>query len=221
MLFSQWCDATKAIPAKVGIGFASGIALKQMERAETLPSNDMAWDMDEFWVFGYGSLMWNPGFPYVERQTARVHGFRRSLCIWSTAHRGTAENPGLVMGLDRGGSCRGMAFRVDDKDRDDALDYLRKRELITNVYLERIVAIGLPDGRRVRAVTYVVDRLHPQYAGSLGVEEAAAVVLRSHGQSGPNDAYVLNTVTQLKQMGIRDLWLEAVGAALVARVPVA
>jgi len=118
------------------------------------------------------------------------------------------------MGLDRGGSCRGMAFRVDDKDRDDALDYLRKRELITNVYLERIVPIGLPDGRRVKAVTYVVDRLHPQYAGSLGVEEAAAVVLRSHGQSGPNDAYVLNTVTQLKQMGIRDLWLEAVGAAV-------
>jgi len=174
----------------------------------------MACDMDEFWVFGYGSLMWNPGFPYVDRQAARVRGFRRSLCIWSTAHRGTAENPGLVMGLDRGGSCRGMAFRVDDKDRDDALDYLRKRELITNVYLERIVPIGLPDGRRVKAVTYVVDRLHPQYAGSLGVEEAAAVVLRSHGQSGPNDAYVLNTVTQLKQMGIRDLWLEAVGAAV-------
>ncbi len=174
----------------------------------------MAWDMDEFWVFGYGSLMWNPGFPYVERQAARVHGFRRSLCIWSTAHRGTVDQPGLVMGLDRGGSCRGMAFKVDDRDRDDALDYLRKRELITNVYMERIVPIGLPDGRRVNSVTYVVDRQHPQYAGSLGVEEAAAVVLRSHGQSGPNDAYVLNTVTQLKQMGIRDLWLEAVGDAV-------
>lgn len=118
------------------------------------------------------------------------------------------------MGLDRGGSCRGMAFRVDDKERDDALDYLRKRELITNVYLERIVPIALPDGRRMRAVTYVVDRQHPQYAGSLSVEEAARVVLRSHGQSGPNDAYVLNTVAQLKQMGIRDLWLEAVGAAV-------
>ncbi len=174
----------------------------------------MACDMDEFWVFGYGSLMWNPGFPYVERHVARVHGFRRSLCIRSTAHRGTVDQPGLVMGLDRGGSCRGMAFRVDDKDRDDALDYLRKRELITNVYLERIVPIALPDGRRMRAVTYVVDRQHPQYAGSLSVEEAASVVLRSHGQSGPNDAYVLNTVAQLKQMGIRDLWLEAVGAAV-------
>jgi cation transport protein ChaC len=107
-----------------------------------------------------------------------------------------------------------MAFRVGDKDRDDALDYLRKRELITNVYKERILPIGLPGGRRVQAVTYVVDRHHEQYAGSLSVEEAAEVVLRSHGQSGPNDAYVLNTVAQLKQMGIRDLWLEAVGDAV-------
>lgn len=177
----------------------------------------MACDMDENWVFGYGSLMWNPGFPYVERQVARVHGFRRSLCIWSTAHRGTIEQPGLVMGLDRGGSCRGMAFKVAGADWGDALDYLRKRELITNVYMERIVPVSLPDGQRVRSVTYVVDRRHPQYAGSLGVEEAAAVVLRSHGQSGPNDAYVLNTVIQLQQMGIRDLWLEAVGKAVAAR----
>lgn len=110
-----------------------------------------------------------------------------------------------------------MAFRVADEDRDDALDYLRKRELITNVYLERFLPIGLPDGRRVQAVTYVVDRRHEQYAGSLGVEEATSVVLRSHGQSGPNDAYVLNTVAQLKQMGIRDLWLEAVGDAVRAK----
>jgi cation transport protein ChaC len=175
----------------------------------------MACDMDEFWVFGYGSLMWNPGFPYVERQPARIHGFRRSLCVWSTAHRGTEAAPGLVMGLDRGGSCRGVAFRVADGERDDALDYLRKRELITNVYQERVLPIGLPQGRRAQAVTYIVDRHHPQYAGSLEVEEAARIVQRSHGQSGPNDAYVLNTVGHLRNMGIRDLWLEAVGAALI------
>jgi len=177
----------------------------------------MACDMDEFWVFGYGSLMWNPGFPYVERQVARVHGFRRSLCVWSTAHRGTVEQPGLVMGLDRGGSCRGMAFRVASADWDDAIDYLRKRELITNVYLERVLSVALPEGRCARAVTYVVDRHHAQYAGNLDVEEAAAIVRRSHGQSGPNDAYVLNTVAQLKQMGIRDLWLQAVGEAVAER----
>ncbi len=176
----------------------------------------MAWDMDEFWVFGYGSLMWNPGFPYEEKRPARVHGFRRSLCIWSTAHRGTQEQPGLVMGLDRGGSCRGVAFRVADDDRDEALDYLRKRELITNVYKERVLPIGLPGGLRSRAVTYVVDRSHLQYAGKLQIEEAARIVSRSHGQSGPNDAYVLNTLAHLDEMGIRDLWLEAVGRALAA-----
>lgn len=172
--------------------------------------------MDEFWVFGYGSLMWNPGFPFVERQPARVQGFRRSLCVWSVAHRGTQEHPGLVMGLDRGGSCRGVAFRVSDEDRDGALDYLRQRELITNVYQERILPISLPEGRRAQAVTYVVDRHHAQYAGGLNVEEAARIVMKSHGQSGPNDAYVLNTVAHLQQMGIRDQWLEAVGEAIKA-----
>jgi cation transport protein ChaC len=107
-----------------------------------------------------------------------------------------------------------VAFKVSDEERDDALDYLRKRELITNVYLEKVLPIGLSDGRRVKAVTYVVDRRHAQYAGSLPVEEAARIVRRSHGQSGPNDAYVLNTIDHLKQMGIRDLWLESVGEAL-------
>ncbi|SFB24173.1 cation transport protein ChaC [Rhizobium sp. NFR07] len=176
----------------------------------------MARDMDEFWVFGYGSLMWNPGFPYVERQQARIHGFRRCLCVWSVAHRGTEKHPGLVMGLDRGGSCLGVAFRVADEERDGALDYLRKRELITNVYQERLLPISLPEGRRAQAVTYVVDRRHDQYAGHLEVEEAARIVLQSHGQSGPNDAYVLNTVTHMKQMGIRDHWLEAVGEVIKA-----
>lgn len=174
----------------------------------------LARDMDEFWVFGYGSLMWNPGFPYVERIQARAFGYRRSLCIRSYVHRGTPENPGLVLGLDRGGSCRGVAFRVSDEHREDVLDYLRKRELVTHVYKERILQLMLGSGRQVPAVGYVVDRAHVQYAGSLAVQEAAEIVLRSSGQSGPNDAYVFNTLDHLKQMGIRDLWLEGVGATV-------
>ena len=176
----------------------------------------MACDMDEFWVFGYGSLMWNPGFPFEEKAQARVYGFRRSLCIWSTVHRGTPDRPGLVMGLDRGGSCKGAAFRVAGDAWDDAIEYLRRRELVTNVYLEKIVPITLMDGRQVKAVTYVVDRAHPQYAGAMGVEKAAGIVRNSAGQSGPNDAYVFNTVEHLAQIGIRDLWLEGVAAALAA-----
>ena len=172
--------------------------------------------MDEFWVFGYGSLMWNPGFAFEERADARAFGFRRSLCVWSHVHRGTPEKPGLVLGLDRGGSCRGVAFRVNDNDRADVLDYLRRRELVTNVYKERILPISLSDQRQVKAVGYIVDREHVQYAGALSIDHAAKIVLHSVGQSGPNDAYVFNTLDHLKQMGIRDLWLEGVGASIAA-----
>lgn len=181
----------------------------------------MIGDMDEFWVFGYGSLMWNPGFAFEERQSARVFGFRRSLCVWSHVHRGTPEHPGLVLGLDRGGSCRGAAFRVSLKERDDVLDYLRRRELVTNVYIEKILPVSLGDGRQVKAVGYIVDRQHDQYAGALDVMAAADIVHTSSGQSGPNDAYVFNTIAHLKQMGIRDLWLEGVGASVSAKLQAA
>jgi glutathione-specific gamma-glutamylcyclotransferase len=179
----------------------------------------LAWDMDEFWVFGYGSLMWNPGFQFQVRLGARAFGYRRSLCIRSFVHRGTPERPGLVLGLDRGGSCRGAAFKVNAEDREEVLDYLRKRELVTNVYLERHLRLALEDGREVRAIGYVVDRTHPQYAGALDVEEAARIVQVSAGQSGPNEAYVANTVAHLKEMGIRDAWLEGVAAAVRAKNP--
>ncbi|WJR69489.1 gamma-glutamylcyclotransferase [Neorhizobium sp. CSC1952] len=182
---------------------------------------DVAWDMDEFWVFGYGSLMWNPGFAFEERRPARAFGFRRSLCVWSYVHRGTPEHPGLVLGLDRGGSCRGVAFRVSEENREDVLDYLRRRELVTNVYKEKILPVSLGDGRQVRAVGYIVDRRHVQYAGALGIEDAAEIVRTSSGQSGPNDAYVFNTLSHLKEMGIRDLWLEGVGVSVSARLQAA
>ncbi len=177
----------------------------------------LACDMNEFWVFGYGSLMWNPGFPFEERVHARVFGFRRSLCVRSYVHRGSPEHPGLVLGLDRGGSCLGVAFRVNEQDREDVLDYLRRRELVTNVYKEKILPLTLADGRQVKAVGYVVDRQHVQYAGSLSVDDAVSTVRTSVGQSGPNDAYVFNTLAHLKEMGIRDLWLESVGQAVTAR----
>ncbi|MGZ9722786.1 MULTISPECIES: gamma-glutamylcyclotransferase [Rhizobium] len=172
--------------------------------------SDLALDMDEFWVFGYGSLMWNPGFGYDERAEALIFGYRRSLCVRSWVHRGTEESPGLVLGLDHGGSCRGMAFRVPASTWDEVLIYLRERELVTNVYLEKTVPIRLADGRRVIAVAYVVDRAHRQYAGSLDAVEAAHVVEAASGRSGPNDAYLFNTLTHLRDMGIRDHWLEQV-----------
>lgn len=170
--------------------------------------------MDDFWVFGYGSLMWNPGFDAVESTEARLHGYRRSLCVRSWVHRGTQERPGLVLGLDRGGSCLGMAFRTRPEEAMAVLDYLRRRELVTHVYLERRLQIRLADGRNVKALTYVVDRSHVQYAGGIDIRHAAEVVHAAAGQSGPNDAYVLNTLAHLREMRIRDRWLEEVGEHL-------
>lgn len=170
--------------------------------------------MGDFWVFGYGSLLWQPGFAHVETQRARLFGYRRALCIRSFVHRGTEDNPGLVLGLDRGGSCLGLAFRVPGRTRGEVIDYLRARELVTNVYLERWLSVRLRDGRNISALGYVVDRTHRQYAGSLGVEEAINGVRGAVGKSGPNEAYVLNTVEHLKQIGIRDHWLESVAGEL-------
>lgn len=172
--------------------------------------------MTDFWVFGYGSLMWNPGFEAVERVHAHLYGYRRSLCVRSWHHRGTKERPGLVLGLDRGGSCRGMAFRTRPEEADQVLAYLRERELVTMVYLERRLPVRLADGRKVEALVYVIDRAHVQYAGSLDTRHAAEAVHAAKGVSGPNDEYVLNTLSHLNNMGIRDHWLEEVGTQVRA-----
>lgn len=166
--------------------------------------------MDEFWVFGYGSLMWNPGFPHVETVRATLYGYRRSLCIWSWVHRGTESDPGLVLGLDRGGSCSGVAFRVAPHEWGGVLAYLRERELVTHVYREKVLTLSLVDGRRVKGVVYVADPAHEQYAGSPEIETAARIVNAAAGLSGPNDAYLFNTLTQLRAMGIHDQPLEEV-----------
>ena len=167
--------------------------------------------MSDFWVFGYGSLMWRPGFAHVETRRARLFGFRRSLCVDSFIYRGTPERPGLVLGLDRGGSCVGLAFRVPAELREEVLAYLRDRELVTNVYLERLLPARLEGGSVVEALAYVVDRTSTQYAGRLDAAHAAAKVSGAVGQAGPNEEYVQNTIEHLRALGIRDHWLEEVG----------
>ena len=145
---------------------------------------------------------------------ARLFGYRRALCVRSYVHRGTPERPGLVLGLDLGGSCLGMAFRVPGELADEVVDYLRARELVTHVYLERRLGVRLEDGRKVEALTYIVDRSHVQYAGALSVNDAATAVRGSVGQSGRNEDYVHNTLEHLRKMNIRDHWMEAVVAAV-------
>jgi cation transport protein ChaC len=170
--------------------------------------------MGDFWVFGYGSLMWRPGFAHTDVHRARLMGYRRALCVRSHVHRGSPERPGLVLGLDRGGSCLGLAFRVPGDLGEEVMAYLRDRELVTNVYLERRLPVRLDNGDLIEAVTYVVDRRHAQYAGGLEVEEAARAVAGSVGRSGANEDYVINTVEHLRALGIRDHWLESVAGLL-------
>jgi cation transport protein ChaC len=179
----------------------------------TLPIEHIAQDL---WVFGYGSLMWRPGFPFVERQPARMTGLHRSLCVYSFVHRGTPERPGLVLGLDRGGACRGIAFRVAAADRAATVRYLREREQVTAVYREvlRDVALIGHAGARVAALTYVVDRGHAQYAGKLSPEERLHLIRQGHGRSGPNRDYVLATVAALEAQGCRDAELHLLAERL-------
>ena len=164
----------------------------------------------DFWVFGYGSLIWRPGFDHVERAGATIHGYHRSLCVLSHVHRGTPDRPGLVLGLDRGGSCRGVAYRVADDRRAEVLQYLREREQVTLVYREIAADVRLEDGRRVTAIAYAVDRTHLQYSGDLDPDEVVRLVAQGVGVSGPNPEYILNTQEHLAQMGIRDRTLERI-----------
>src|SRR5436190_15498800 len=168
--------------------------------------NDTEFPTGDLWVFGYGSLMWRPGFEFLERIPARLIGEHRALCVYSFVHRGTPEKPGLVLGLDRGGACRGVAYRVAPQLREKTIGYLREREQATSVYLEtyRQVEIIATPQRRVRALVFCVDRGHVQYAGRLTIEQQVHLVRQGHGRSGDNREYVLSTVDALETLGFRD-----------------
>ena len=170
----------------------------------------------DLWVFGYGSLMWRPGFEFVEQVPARLIGEHRALCVYSFDHRGTPEKPGLVLGLDRGGACRGVAFRVVAKQRDDVVDYLRSREQTTHVYREVMRSVWLENEarQRVSALAYVVDRGHVQYAGRLSLTDQLRFVQQGHGRSGNNRDYVLATVKSIEAQGFRDAQLHQLAGML-------
>ncbi|MGA9442776.1 MAG: gamma-glutamylcyclotransferase [Methyloceanibacter sp.] len=165
--------------------------------------------MSALWVFGYGSLMWRPGFPFDAQSPARLEGAHRALCIYSILHRGTLDNPGLVLGLDDGGDCHGLAFRVEPGTESDTVAYLRRREQVTDVYVEtyREIALGDGTGQTVTALTFVADPHHPQYAGLLDLEAQLRIVRAGRGQAGANIDYVLNTVEHLEALGMHDALL--------------
>ena len=179
----------------------------------------------DLWVFGYGSLMWRPGFLYEEAVHATLLGAHRALCIYSVVHRGTPQHPGLVLGLDKGGTCEGVAFRVPARCRHATLSYLRRREQVSNVYrpVLRWVSLKVDEPQTAKALCYMVNRNHRQYAGALPVMEQVHLVRRSKGRSGKNTDYVMNTVRHLRECGVVDARLERLmpmlGGAVLRRMP--
>jgi cation transport protein ChaC len=166
------------------------------------------------WVFGYGSLLWNPGFDVAHSVIGRLPGYARSFCMRSVHHRGTVEAPGLVLALDAhpGRACDGIALQVAAGQEDQTLAYLRARELISSAYVEKELAVQLSDGREVRALVYVIDETHEQYCGGLPLEEQAQIIARAVGGRGPNPEYLFNTADHLRLVGLHDPSLEWLAA---------
>jgi cation transport protein ChaC len=163
-----------------------------------MASHDAGHDL---WVFGYGSLMWRPDFPHLERHFGVVHGFHRAFCVYSHVHRGTRERPGLVLGLDNGGSCKGVTYRVCATDAEGVVEYLMRREMATRVYMPRWVTVRIGD-RAVCAHTYTAAHNHEQYAGKLSPDQAARYIKNGIGHSGNNVEYLRNTIAHLEELGI-------------------
>jgi glutathione-specific gamma-glutamylcyclotransferase len=178
----------------------------------------------DLWIFAYGSLMWRPGFEAEEVVHARLVGWRRSFCIYSRFHRGSDRRPGLVLGLDRGGMCEGIAFRVSASNARQTLRYLREREQVGSVYREALVPVTLLTGERpeVMALAFLVERAHPSYAGDLPLAEQAHVIRGGIGRSGNNIDYLASTLAHLAALGIRERPLErlqAIVGTFAARGP--
>ncbi len=166
----------------------------------------------DLWVFGYGSLMWSPDFRFSARHAGHLHGYHRSLCIYSHRYRGTPERPGLVMGLCKGGSCWGVAFRVEKRHVKRTLEALWQREMVNGVYEPRLVPVKLGQ-RTVRAVAFVADAGHRQFAGRLSVPRTARMVAQGCGMRGQNLDYLAHTVAHMDELGVREGHLhEVLGA---------
>ncbi|MGH8747628.1 MAG: gamma-glutamylcyclotransferase [Burkholderiales bacterium] len=173
----------------------------------------------DLWIFGYGSLMWSPGFQYRAEAPGFVFGYHRSLCIYSHRHRGTPGRPGLVMGLRRGGSCWGMAFRISASSAPAVLAKLWQREMRNRVYQPRLIRVRLGRKRAVRAVAFVADPGHRQYASDLSLEQTARLVAQGFGQRGHNLEYLNRTIAHMHAIGVRDPHLERVLTAARALRP--
>ena len=190
----------------------AGRGAKQRGRRRTRPAHierPPPHDGRDVWIFAYGSLMWDPGFRFEEARPALLRGYHRAFCLYSHRYRGTPDKPGLVLGLDAGGACRGIAYRVAARNAKRVLSYLWEREMPMQVYACRRLKVNLA-GRAVTACAFVVRREHPQYAPHLSLARTAELVCQGHGARGACRTYLENTVRHLDQLGIPDRRLHAI-----------
>jgi glutathione-specific gamma-glutamylcyclotransferase len=157
----------------------------------------------DLWVFTYGSLMWDPGFAHMAAEPGLLRGYHRTFCIYSSRYRGTVTEPGLVLGLDPGGACKGIAYRIAALDKPAALEALWQREMRRGVYLPRMLPVATPNGRR-SALAFVANRAHAGYAGRMATEEAARIIAACCGERGPNVDYLVYTLRHLDALGVHD-----------------
>ena len=172
----------------------------------------------DVWVFGYGSLVWNPIVHHEERRVARLHGFHRSFCLWSHVNRGSLQKPGLVLGLDTGGSCRGVAFRIAARHADEELRLLWRREMVLGVYSPRWAAVEAGKDT-LSAIAFFANRAHANYAGKLPLETVIKTLVSARGQLGTPAEYLLETVRGLIEHGVRDPYLLELRKRVLAMHP--
>jgi len=172
----------------------------------------------DVWVFGYGSLVWNPIVHHEERRVARLHGFHRSFCLWSHVNRGSLQKPGLVLGLDAGGSCRGVAFRIAARHADEELRLLWRREMVLGVYSPRWAAVEAGNDT-LSAIAFFANREHANYAGKLPLETVIKTLVSARGQLGTPAEYLLETVRGLIEHGVRDAYLLELRKRVLAMHP--
>lgn len=177
--------------------------LTEEELAESRRGTLASAPSKDIWVFGYGSLIWNPAFHFVERRIGTIHGYHRRFCLWTTLGRGSPDCPGLMLGLDRGGSCRGVVLRIAPEHVESELDVLWRREMVSNAYVPTWVRTTTEEGD-VYAIAFTINREHERYAEKMSDEKAAEVIARAAGRIGPCRDYLLNTVEHLDQLGIHD-----------------
>ncbi|MER1967773.1 gamma-glutamylcyclotransferase [Castellaniella sp. GW247-6E4] len=177
------------------------------------------WDgHSDLWVFGYGSLIWRPEFDHVESRLGRIHGYHRALCLWSRVNRGTPEAPGLVFGLDMGGSCQGRAYRIAAGQVPPIMDALWWREMPTGAYIPRWLSCQTPQGP-LQALVFTMNRADDGYVPGLSVDQIVPIVRQGHGRYGPCTEYVLQTARALEAAGIHDRKLRAIARAVAAGHP--